>query len=184
MGYDPRGAWERQVGAECCTFRPDLGPIPVKQYGYQERMARPHCSYVPCGPACEFWVDPGGLAFLSASECRPGSPDALSAFGTYQLPWLDGCLPPPSVVGTPLCVAPVLPVRMMGGRVFRPILISLHPLFKAYSTRLSPRSCVPTVLSALVAGQAPLLRLSVDSFPRAPVLMRRQSGRWQKLNAG
>ena len=51
---------------------------------------------------------------------------------------LDGLLPSPSVAGAPLCAAPVLPVRRMGGRLFRLILISFYPLFIAYSTRLSP----------------------------------------------
>lgn len=45
---------------------------------------------------------------------------------------------PPGSVSAPVWAAPPAPVRMMGGRLARPIWISFHPLESAYSTRLSP----------------------------------------------
>ena len=68
MGYHPNGTWKRLVGTEHCTFRPILGsPFCHQEYEEWRRGVS-----IPCGPVCKYWVDPGGLAFLSVSECRPG----------------------------------------------------------------------------------------------------------------
>ena len=51
---------------------------------------------------------------------------------------LDGLLPPAPMPAPFVCAVPVLPILIAGGRVLRPRSISFHPLFNAYSTRLSP----------------------------------------------
>src|SRR5699024_7059452 len=44
---------------------------------------------------------------------------------------------PPPVVSAPVWAVPLAPVRMMGGKLPRPILISFQPFCNAYSTNLS-----------------------------------------------